>query len=122
MRNALRGWRSPAIKTPHLPEQHLLEANRNLRDLLEDKEETSHVFKIFESLPSKHFPGRVRRLTLSEEGEKEQSPSWQRVAASFSAIYWISPRFVSSTRSASASASPAPARSPPGRGASATPG
>ena len=36
MRNALRGWRSPATKTPHLPEQHLLEANRNLRDLLED--------------------------------------------------------------------------------------
>lgn len=36
MRNALRGWRSSATVAPRLPDQHLLEANRNLRDLLED--------------------------------------------------------------------------------------
>ena len=51
------------------PRYSLPKAYGHFRDLLEDKEETSHVFKIFDSLPSKHFPERVRRLTLSEEGE-----------------------------------------------------
>ena len=42
----------------------------HFRDLLKDKEETSHVFKIFESLPSKSFMPRVRALALSEQGER----------------------------------------------------
>ena len=45
-------------------------AMHHFRELLKDKEETSHVFKIFESLPSKHFMPRVRALTLSEQGER----------------------------------------------------
>ena len=60
----LRDPRRPA------PKYSLRKAFGHFRDLLEDKEETSHVFKIFESLPSKEFPGRVRRLALSEEGER----------------------------------------------------
>jgi small GTP-binding protein len=32
----LRGWRSSDQTAPKLPDQHLLEANRNLRELLED--------------------------------------------------------------------------------------
>lgn len=44
-------------------------AVHHFRELLKDKEETSHVFKIFESLPSKMFMPRVRRLTLSPHGE-----------------------------------------------------
>lgn len=60
------------LRDPRRPEPRysLTKAYGHFRDLLKDKEETSHVFKIFESLPSKHFPGRVRRLTLSEEGER----------------------------------------------------
>jgi small GTP-binding protein len=36
VRDALRAWRSGKRKTPTLPDDHLLQANRNLRDLLED--------------------------------------------------------------------------------------
>lgn len=36
MQNALRSWRSPKPDPTSLPEHHLLEANRNLRELLED--------------------------------------------------------------------------------------
>ena len=52
------------LRDPRRPEPRysLTKAYGHFRDLLKDKEETSHVFKIFESLPSKHFPGRVRRL------------------------------------------------------------
>ena len=32
----MRSWRSPPKSGPTLPEEHLLEANRNLRELLED--------------------------------------------------------------------------------------
>ncbi|MBX7457637.1 hypothetical protein K3152_05195 [Qipengyuania sp. 1NDH17] len=52
------------------PKYSLPKAYGHFRDLLKDKEETSHVFKIFESLPSKTFMPRVRALTLSEHGEK----------------------------------------------------
>ena len=51
------------------PKYSLPKAYGHFRDLLKDKEETSHVFKIFESLPSKSFMPRVRKLTLSEQGE-----------------------------------------------------
>ncbi|MBU2341538.1 MAG: hypothetical protein KKE77_09890 [Alphaproteobacteria bacterium] len=52
------------------PTYSLPRAYGHFRDLLKDKEETSHVFKIFEALPSKSFMPRVRALTLSEQGEK----------------------------------------------------
>ncbi len=51
--------------TPYRP----LRALRNFQKLLKDKEDTSLVFKIFESLPSKDFLPRVQALALSERGE-----------------------------------------------------
>ncbi len=52
------------------PTYSLRKAYGHFRDLLQDKEETSHVFKIFESLPAKDFVDRVRHVTLSPEGEQ----------------------------------------------------
>lgn len=52
------------------PKYSLPKAWHHFRELLKDKEETSHVFKIYESLPSKAFMPRVKGLTLSENGEK----------------------------------------------------
>lgn len=46
-----------------------LRAVRNFQKLIKDKEDTSLVFKIFESLPSKTFLPRVADLSLSERGE-----------------------------------------------------
>lgn len=51
------------------PRYSLPRAVNHFRELLKDKEETSHVFKIFNSLPSKKFMPRVRILTLSPHGE-----------------------------------------------------
>jgi ubiquinone biosynthesis protein COQ4 len=51
------------------PRYSLPRAVHHFRELLKDKEETSHVFRIFDSLPSKSFPPRVRHLTLSPRGE-----------------------------------------------------
>ena len=51
------------------PRYSLPRAVHHFRELLKDKEETSHVFRIFDSLPSKSFPVRVRHLTLSPRGE-----------------------------------------------------
>lgn len=47
-----------------------LRAVRNFQKLIKDKEDTSLVFKIFESLPSKDFLPRVRDLALSDRGER----------------------------------------------------
>ncbi|WP_324827520.1 Coq4 family protein [Qipengyuania zhejiangensis] len=52
------------------PKYRPLEAVRNFRELLKDKENTAVVFKIYEALPSRDFMPRVRALTLSEHGEK----------------------------------------------------
>lgn len=46
-----------------------LRAVKNFQALIKDKEDTSLVFKIFESLPSKDFLPRVQDLALSERGE-----------------------------------------------------
>ncbi len=46
-----------------------LRAVRSFQALIKDKEDTSLVFKIFESLPSKDFLPRVSELALSERGE-----------------------------------------------------
>ncbi len=59
------------LRDPRRPEPKysLPKAFGHFRELLKDKEDTSHVFRIFESLPSKNFMDRVRALTLSEHGE-----------------------------------------------------
>lgn len=50
-----------------------LRAVRSFQALIKDKEDTSLVFKIFESLPSKDFLPRVQRLALSPQGEMLRS-------------------------------------------------
>lgn len=50
------------------PRYRPLRAVRSFQALIKDKEDTSLVFKIFESLPSKTFITRVRDLSLSEQG------------------------------------------------------
>jgi ubiquinone biosynthesis protein COQ4 len=52
------------------PRYSLPRAVRNFHLLLKDKEDTSLVFKIFESLPSKTFMPRVAALGLSPRGEE----------------------------------------------------
>jgi ubiquinone biosynthesis protein COQ4 len=51
------------------PRYSLPRAVKNFRLLMKDKEDTSLVFKIYESLPSKDFLPRVKDLALSERGE-----------------------------------------------------
>jgi len=51
------------------PRYRPLRAIRSFQALIKDKEDTSLVFKIFESLPSKTFLPRVQELALSEKGE-----------------------------------------------------
>lgn len=59
------------LRHPDRPEPRysLPRAVKNFRLLLKDKEDTSLVFKIFESLPSKDFITRVESLSLSDQGE-----------------------------------------------------
>ncbi len=52
-----------------LPRYSRRRAWKNFRLLIKDKEDTSLVFKIYESLPSATFLQRVRDLTLSDYGE-----------------------------------------------------
>ncbi len=56
---------------PDRPESRYrpLRAIRSFQALIKDKEDTSLVFKIFESLPSRDFLPRVAALALSERGE-----------------------------------------------------
>ncbi len=51
-------------------------ALHHFRELLKDKEDTSHVFKIFEALPSSRFVPMARAFTLSREGQRvrEEEP------------------------------------------------
>ena len=51
------------------PRYSLPRAVRNFQLLMKDKEDTSLVFKIFESLPSSTFMPRMAELALSERGE-----------------------------------------------------
>lgn len=51
------------------PRYSLPRAVKNFRLLMKDKEDTSLVFKIYESLPSKNFMPRVHNLALSDHGE-----------------------------------------------------
>lgn len=59
------------LRDPARPEPRYrpLRAWKNFRLLIKDKEDTSLVFKIFESLPSRDFLPRVEALALSERGE-----------------------------------------------------
>ncbi|KEO91307.1 hypothetical protein EH31_01195 [Erythrobacter longus] len=59
------------LRHPERPEPRysMPRAVKNFRLLMKDKEDTSLVFKIYESLPSKNFMPRVRDLALSERGE-----------------------------------------------------
>ncbi|MEL6528647.1 MAG: Coq4 family protein [Pseudomonadota bacterium] len=59
------------LRDPARPEPRysLPRAIKNFRLLMKDKDDTSLVFKIFESLPSRDFMPRVKALTLSEHGE-----------------------------------------------------
>lgn len=50
------------------PRYRPLRAVRSFQALMKDKEDTSLVFRIFESLPSSSFMDRVRDLSLSEQG------------------------------------------------------
>ena len=56
--------------TRPVPQYRPLTASHPFRELLKDKEDTSHVFRIFEALPHKSFMPRVRNLVLSEQGER----------------------------------------------------
>ncbi|MEL7445277.1 MAG: Coq4 family protein, partial [Pseudomonadota bacterium] len=51
------------------PRYSLPKAIGHFRNLIRDKEDTSEVFKIFESLPPKNYIGRVRDFTLTKQGE-----------------------------------------------------
>ena len=52
------------------PRYSAMRAWKNFRLLMKDKEDTSLVFKIYESLPASNTMERVERLALSECGEK----------------------------------------------------
>jgi ubiquinone biosynthesis protein COQ4 len=60
------------LRHPDRPEPRYrpLRAVKSFQALIKDKEDTSLVFKIFESLPSGSFMARARDLCLSEQGEK----------------------------------------------------
>lgn len=51
------------------PKMRPLKAFGHFRKLIKDKEDTSQVFHIFESLPSRDFVPMARELSLSEQGE-----------------------------------------------------
>ena len=67
-----RGRDGTLFRNPdrQLPKRNLRAAVHHFRELLKDKEDTSHVFKIFEALPSKRFIPYARAFTLSAEGEE----------------------------------------------------
>lgn len=60
-------FRHPARQKPRM---RPLKAFGHFRQLLKDKEDTSQVFHIFESLPSRDFVPMARSLALSEQGER----------------------------------------------------
>ncbi|NNC59781.1 MAG: hypothetical protein HKO05_07305 [Erythrobacter sp.] len=52
------------------PQRDIRAAFHHFRELIKDKEDTSHVFKIFEALPSKQFLPKARAFSLSRQGER----------------------------------------------------
>jgi ubiquinone biosynthesis protein COQ4 len=65
-----------------------LRAVHNFHKLMKDKEDTSLVFKIFESLPSANFMERVRDMTLSERGTflRQSEPSLPEILDDHAAL------------------------------------
>lgn len=59
------------LRHPTRPEPRYrpMRAIKNFQLLIKDKEDTSLVFKIYESLPSKGFMPRIEKLVMSEHGE-----------------------------------------------------
>lgn len=59
------------LRHPERPElkYSLPKAVHHFRNLMRNKDDTTEVFKIYESLPSKNFMPRVEKLALSERGE-----------------------------------------------------
>lgn len=78
------------LRHPDRPEPRysLPRAIKNFRLLMKDKEDTSLVFKIYESLPSSQFLPRVRALTLSEHGEflRSSEPSLPEILDDHAAL------------------------------------
>lgn len=60
------------LRHPGRPElkKRPMKAFHHFRMLMADKEDTSHVFKIFDALPSGDFATNLRSFCLSEEGER----------------------------------------------------
>ncbi|GAA4037519.1 Coq4 family protein [Parerythrobacter jejuensis] len=56
-----------------VPKRNLGAALRHFQELLKDKEDTTHVFKIFEALPSRNFLPDAKRFSLSAQGESVRS-------------------------------------------------
>ena len=81
MRSVLRSWRSPANKaTTANPERHLLEANRNLRELIEDttipsavRAELAAEFEEIESISNKLRAGEVHIAAFGRVGVGKSS-------------------------------------------------
>lgn len=70
------------------PRYRPLRAIDSFQKLIKDKEDTSLVFKIFESLPSKTFLPRVAELSLSEHGEflRSSEPSLPEILDDHAAL------------------------------------
>ena len=70
------------------PRYSLPRAVKNFRLLMKDKEDTSLVFKIYESLPSRNFMPRVEELALSERGEflRSSEPSLPEILDDHAAL------------------------------------
>jgi ubiquinone biosynthesis protein COQ4 len=72
------------------PRYRPLRAWKNFRLLIADKEDTSLVFKIFESLPSRTFLPRVEELALSPHGEelRRSEPRLPEILDDHAALRW----------------------------------
>jgi hypothetical protein len=81
VQSVLRNWRSPAIPTPKAnPERQLLEANRNLRELIEDtsipaavRAELSAEFAEIEAMSTKLRSGEVHIAAFGRVGVGKSS-------------------------------------------------
>ena len=80
MRSVLRKWRSPEKTTKANPERHLLAANRNIRELIEDtnipssvRAELSSEFDEIESISSKLRNGEVHIAAFGRVGVGKSS-------------------------------------------------
>ena len=80
MRSALQSWRSPGATKTAAPEQHLLDANQNLRDLIEDTEipasvraELSEEFEEISAISEKLRNGEIHIAVFGRVGVGKSS-------------------------------------------------